>query len=766
MSESLHERASRILARVIELDEKQAFALVDELCAGDKELHQEVLALYKEIQAEEGSVQQFKPNLHTRLNRAKEGSNPLGTLSTKMLKLKGVRLSVLLVILIAGIALGLIIRNQFKARVVAAEQLNFETLLNTQAFALKSWINRERNITEALASSVAIKTLSLRLDSLVALDPTYKLVGDSSNNKSLRSEFSDLRKYLELEAIGILNKDDARFMLLNEVSAEGGDNSFYDLRLAGEFYEAFSGLAPGESLYVPPLHDEFRFADLPEDLNVGTYISFASPIVIDKREVGYLINEYNVKNTFSNILDVGVRGGSSELYAYDLEGRMLSRSRYLEDLQDSHLLGYDTNRSSINNILLKNPGNNIYNNDKPAIEFENQDYTQLFLSAKKSIESQIYRGAEMTPYGDYRGVSVVGAWLWLPDYGFGLIAEENADDALLALTYFDWSLALFYLAFAGLLAFTYNLNLKVSSAEKELEDLEMLGQYRLKKTLGEGGFGKVYEGEHSFMKNPVAIKVLKKEFNGTDLLDRFKKEVKVTAALTHPNTIRVFDYGTNSNNEFYYVMEYLNGISVEQILASGKEMPVGRVVHILLHTAYSLQEAHNLSLIHRDVKPMNIMVCNQGGAYDHIKLLDFGLVKNVDASHSQQTQVDRIGGTPMFMAPERIRDPYNADQKVDIYALGATGLYALSGSYVLELMSTKMLSGQETIDGDLRSMLVKRNDVSEGLEKLLINCVHFDPDKRPVTIAEVIKELELLRKWHVWTRMDAKSWWDSYESYS
>jgi serine/threonine protein kinase len=194
-----------------------------------------------------------------------------------------------------------------------------------------------------------------------------------------------------------------------------------------------------------------------------------------------------------------------------------------------------------------------------------------------------------------------------------------------------------------------------------------------------------------------------------------------------------------------------------------ESFPINKALHVLLGTCYALREAHQKGLVHRDIKPMNIMLCNQGGSYDLVKLLDFGLVKQLDTNETQHTQLNRIGGSPMLMAPERLRDPYNADQRVDIYSVGAVGLYILSGKYLMEMISSKMMIGQQTIEGDLDQLIQSREDVPKELEQLLVSCIHFDPAKRPVDIDEVISTLEKLQMAFPYTYEEAKEWWKAYD---
>nr|WP_240972503.1 serine/threonine-protein kinase [Flammeovirga yaeyamensis] len=290
-----------------------------------------------------------------------------------------------------------------------------------------------------------------------------------------------------------------------------------------------------------------------------------------------------------------------------------------------------------------------------------------------------------------------------------------------------------------------------------------MGQYHLIDKIGEGGFGEVYKAEHSLLKMPVAIKLLK-QGSTEDSIQRFEKEVKITSSLKHPNTIKVYDFGRSPQGQFYYVMEYINGITLSKILEIEKKLPIERIVYVLRMVCYSLREAHQNHLVHRDIKPLNIMLSQQGGAFDQVKLLDFGLVKDLESQ--ENTQLHKIGGTPMFMAPERMRDPYNNDHRVDIYSIGALGLYLLSGRFLVELVSQKVMSGEETIQGNFRDKLIDREDVPQELKDMLLECIRFDPEKRVQHIDDFIDLLEQLQHQYPWTQKMAKDWWKTYDEYS
>ena len=166
--------------------------------------------------------------------------------------------------------------------------------------------------------------------------------------------------------------------------------------------------------------------------------------------------------------------------------------------------------------------------------------------------------------------------------------------------------------------------------------------------------GIVYRAQHALLRRETAVKVLAPERAGEATLLRFEREVTLTARLRHPNTVIVYDYGRTPQGMFYYAMELLDGATLEQIVERTGALPIARAVHLLAQAAGALSEAHGLGLIHRDIKPANIMLCNQGGQMDVVKVLDFGLVKQLEDESPRLTQDNTITGTPLYMSPEAI----------------------------------------------------------------------------------------------------------------
>jgi len=297
----------------------------------------------------------------------------------------------------------------------------------------------------------------------------------------------------------------------------------------------------------------------------------------------------------------------------------------------------------------------------------------------------------------------------------------------------------------------------------ENRDFRRLGQYTLQKKLGEGGMGAVYSASHAMLKRPTAIKLLPPDKMGERALERFEREVQRTAQLTHPNTVRIFDYGRTLDGIFYYAMELLDGPTLDDIVAFSGPLPPARVAHILAQAAGALAEAHGMGLIHRDIKPANIMLVEQGGVPDVTKVLDFGLVKDANPdSDTDATQADAVIGTPQYMCPEAITAPETVDARSDLYALGAVGYFLLTGEHVF---SAKTLVAMCT--EHLHSVPVSPSErlgkpLPEDLEQLLLRCLEKDPNHRPESARAFHDAVRACAGVGSWTEAEARAWWDEF----
>jgi serine/threonine-protein kinase len=229
---------------------------------------------------------------------------------------------------------------------------------------------------------------------------------------------------------------------------------------------------------------------------------------------------------------------------------------------------------------------------------------------------------------------------------------------------------------------------RLETARQAIVRARELGQYRLGRKVGGGGMGEVYLAEHRLMKRPCAVKLIRPEKAGDEtFVRRFEREVAAVTRLTHPSAVQVYDYGRAEDGAFFFVMEYLPGLALDDLVKRFGPLPPGRVVSLLRQVCGALSEAHGLGMIHRDVKPGNIMICRLGGRADVVKLLDFGLVAEPDRQETRLTQTGGLLGTPAYMSPEQARGA-EVGPGSDLYSLGAVAYFLLTGRPPFESKNT------------------------------------------------------------------------------
>lgn len=297
---------------------------------------------------------------------------------------------------------------------------------------------------------------------------------------------------------------------------------------------------------------------------------------------------------------------------------------------------------------------------------------------------------------------------------------------------------------------------------KRIREVGKLGQYTLEEKLGEGGMGVVYRATHAMLRRPAAIKLLLPDRTGERDLVRFEREVQMTSRLTHPNTISIFDYGRSAAGTFYYVMEFLDGFDLEHLVDSEGALPPSRVIRILAQASGALAEAHALGLIHRDVKPANIILTERVDEPDIVKVVDFGLVRRLNASESdvQVTHTNAITGTPMYLAPEAITSPDTVDGASDLYALGAVGYYLVTGKQVFEASTVVEMCSKHLLEKPVPPSERLGSPVPADLEALLIACLEKDRTKRPASAAALRTALLACADAKVDDTATLRAWWE------
>jgi serine/threonine-protein kinase len=297
----------------------------------------------------------------------------------------------------------------------------------------------------------------------------------------------------------------------------------------------------------------------------------------------------------------------------------------------------------------------------------------------------------------------------------------------------------------------------------EVNKIKRLGQYTLEHKIGQGGMGAVYRARHALLRRPTAVKLLPPETAGEANIRRFEREVQLTAQLSHPSTIAIFDYGRTPNGVFYYAMEYLDGVDLQRLVQDDGAQPAGRVIHILRQVCGALREAHGVGLIHRDIKPANIILCERGGMPDVAKVVDFGLVKRFEAGSGEQTMaqtgVYTVLGTPLYLAPEAFAGDWAVDARCDLYAVGAVGYFLLTGEPVFSGRTVVDIGAQHLHTPPEPPSKRARYPVPADLERLLLQCLAKSPADRPPDAASLLDLLDASGRVTPWSTERAAGWW-------
>jgi hypothetical protein len=616
-----------------------------------------------------------------------------------------------------------------------------QTILDADVEALKIWMDFHLGTAKRLAADPQIRDLASQLRARER--EGRPLVGSAA--------LADLRERVAAALDGYPCK---HFAVVNGSGRILGCDE--DTALGRSAQPSSAGfiirILAGEALLTPPYRIEKPIPGLGDDTRRFDMFA-AAPLAGAEGKVWGGVGFGIPPDEFTRILGVGRMGRSGETYAFNRQGVLISNSRFDGQLRKIGLL--PDGEPSILNVEIRDPGGNLLEGYRPDGPRAGQPLTRMVAAAVSEGP-----GVDVDGYRSYRGVEVVGAWTWLPEYEFGVATEVESAEAFEELSVvrvaFKLLLGLLLLSAAVMFLFSrrvYRLRHQVSEARK-------LGQYTLEEKIGEGAMGAVYRARHAMLRRPTAVKLLAPGDVTEETLGRFEREVQLTARLTHPNTVAVYDFGRSPEGVFYYAMEYLDGIDLEHLVADQGPLPAALVVHLLRQAGGSLAEAHGIGLIHRDIKPANLMVCARGGMPDMVKVLDFGLVKDVrQTDQPELSMVGQIVGTPHYISPEALRDPATIDARADLYALGAVGYYLLcgktvfSGGSVPEIINHHLATRPEPPSQRLGRA------VPAQLEAIVMRCLEKEPGDRFSGADELLQALDALGDVERWTADAAASWW-------
>lgn len=337
------------------------------------------------------------------------------------------------------------------------------------------------------------------------------------------------------------------------------------------------------------------------------------------------------------------------------------------------------------------------------------------------------------------------------------VVVATADNYAATIIHSGFAILFAYLA-AGVI---YRLGREVAKARE-------MGSYQLGDLLGRGGMGEVYRATHRMLARPAAIKLIRPEMLRSDptgqqmAITRFRREAEAAASLRSPHSVELYDFGVTPDNTFYCVMELLDGTDLETLVRQKGPLPPARVIYLLRQVCESLEEAHAMGLVHRDIKPANIHLGRLGRRHDFVKVLDFGLVKSIDANKSQDsmaTAQGNVAGTPSYMAPE-VAMGESFDGKADIYAVGCVGYFLLTGRQVFEAANPMAMIVRHMRDVPEAPSQYSELNIPAALDQLILSCLAKHPAERPSAI-ELSQSLGTVVT-EGWGEPEAQQWWTTH----
>ncbi len=634
------------------------------------------------------------------------------------------------------------------------------TILNADVNSMRTWMKEQEYNAQILAANDTI------------LGPTRELLALERDGKQpdkaallLSPELIKLRAHFR-PRLKILNYADFFLVSPSNLVLASSQNEAIGRPLTDYRKQFFADVVAGKPLVSRPYRSMLMLTDEHDVFKAGLPTMLAAAPILDEKgkSIAALGLRIRPDLVFTRILQVARSGASGETYAFDKNGLFLSQSRFDDELKRIGLLADQEDAKSILTLELRDPGVNMADGARPALKRSEQPLTRM---ARDAVTGN--SGIDVAGYGNYRGVKVIGAWTWLPEYDFGVATEVEFAEAYQAQSVLGlafWILMGLLAASAGaIFLFTLIVARQEVAVRNAVLAARKLGQYTLEDKIGAGGMGAVYKARHAMLQRPTAVKLLEPDKISEIAVARFEREVHLTSQLNHPNTIQIYDFGRTPEGVFFYAMEYLDGINLEDLVARCGALPEGRVIAILRQICGSLSEAHALGLIHRDIKPANIILNHRGGVADFVKVLDFGLARAVGVeAASRLTGANMMAGTPMYMAPEAIDRPTSVNASADLYAVGAVGYFLLTGKPVFD--------GETLVEICMKHMKAAPTPPSErlgrrvapGLEAALLKCLAKEPNDRPLTAAALDAELAACVTEGPWRIADAEEWWRDYKA--
>lgn len=749
MNPELYHRAQELFLGAVEIEKSKRAAWLHEQCGSDVTLKHRVQSLLDHDDTQTLLALQKTVGNPASSSRKIRSPRPLLGISKTIESLQKMpprglmaigALAVLLPVLISGWIANRTL-DGFRDHLRAASLVD---LVDSKASAIRFWLGREKTVVQSWADSTKVRQLVKDLVD-VAKASDADQVGDqlraAPQQTLLNREMETLAGHAVRYAVWdkslttIADWSPTRQALGVGVTPKGAE------RLTAV-------MASGPTAVVIGPKDTITrdYGDMPTKPIVAIMV----PVTDDEGEVigVMMVGDSEGTDDLGDFLSASLSDktttGSERPYGgtfiFDRAGMLLYDSPYDTELRSLGLLPDNEDSFSAKQLELRDPGVDLTRGAIPAENFPARPLTKMVRMAVSDGS-----GVDVAGYRDVRGVTVAGAWRWLDDYQFGVGIEVDKH----TLEPGFWIAQLQSWAMLGLIGISFSVAgysmLTIRRLRESISTSHRIGPYVLEQMVGEGGMGRVYRARHDLLKRPTAIKLLRPELMNEISMARFQREAQLAARLEHPNTVSVFDFGLSEDHRFYLVMEWIDGVTLDRLVQQEGLIKVERAIAILRQIAMSLREAHVLGLIHRDLKPQNVMLTQRASESDVVKVLDFGLARDLRAepmghdAAPMLTELGFIAGTPRYMAPERWNATTPISPAIDVFAFGCIAYFILTGRHLIQGKSTEEICASVLHVLPGRPSAILGNDVPKWLDDLTMRCTKADPTARPAGFDAVLE---------------------------
>jgi eukaryotic-like serine/threonine-protein kinase len=482
-------------------------------------------------------------------------------------------------------------------------------------------------------------------------------------------------------------------------------------------------------------------------------IAMIVPIEDDRGRIvaAMMIRRTDWFTQFDSLFAEASQATGIDAYAVSQDAAMLTYSRHAQSLALTGRLDSYAENIAVN-FRVTDPGTTRLSMSYP-VNRSIRPITQAMADLTSGVP-----GVRIEPYPNYAGEKVVGASHWMNRWRMGVIVEQQASAAFAPVHLVRNS----YLVLASLLALSSIIAAAriARASTAETAAIHPLSRYEILGMLGSGGMGTVYHARHRSLRRDTALKILRGDRQQREDRMRFDREAQLAASLVNPHSVTIYDYGRSPDGDAYCVMEYLRGLTIHEVVTRDGPQPIGRVLSVLRQVCDALIEAHAKGLCHRDIKPHNIMLAPDAAAGDWAVVFDYGLAKPLRPDKGVFQTAETIwAGTPMYMAPERFRQPGEMDPRSDIYSTGAVAYYMLAGRPPFLESDPESLFSLILSEEPLRISLQRDSELPPEIDQLVHRMMAKDVADRFESMVQLANELDRLRVDYPWTFEESNQWW-------